>query len=155
MVKINEEIRQTTLNDINRLLTECLTDKQIMQQLDIPKSTYYKYKATLHKEAVEDIRNQRLEDIALHAELLSNRLKAILQPLLVRINKSQDLDSKISNRDLGSIAQIAKEIAEYIHEVELQRYHVIFKDKQLQEKQPELTDHSDSGDISTDENPIV
>jgi hypothetical protein len=56
--------------DINRLLTECLCDNEIMKQLDIPKTTYYRYKAMLHREAAEEFKKQRLDDLALHKELL-------------------------------------------------------------------------------------
>jgi ACT domain-containing protein len=120
MPTTNEDILQTILTNINSLLTECLSDKEIMKQLDIPKTTFYGYKSMLHREAAEEFKKQRLDDIALRKELLEGRLKAILQPLLVRINQSQEPNSKISNRDLGSIAEIAKEIAIEINSLNMQ-----------------------------------
>jgi hypothetical protein len=56
MPTTNEDILQTTLTDINKLLTECLSDKEIMKQLDIPKTTYYRYKTMLHREAAEEVK---------------------------------------------------------------------------------------------------
>jgi hypothetical protein len=126
MPTTNEDILQTILTDINKLLTQCLSDKEIMKQLDNPKTTYYRYKAMLHRESAEEFKKQRLDDLALHKELLENRLKAILQPLLVRINQSQEPNSKISNRDLANIAEIAKEIAIEINSLNKQGLNLLF-----------------------------
>jgi hypothetical protein len=166
---VTEEFRQSTLNQISKLLVSCRTDKAIMEELKIPFATYYRYKRKLTDECVQNIKSQRMEDYALSLQTLEDRLKSILEPLLVRLNDS----SRISNRDMATISSIAKELAFTLQECEKQKYSIMFPDKKQLDNQgaPALIDDSEidaesdpdaygldeHGDHtrSTDLNPIV
>jgi hypothetical protein len=41
---------ERTLSDIRQLKNECKTDKEIMESLKIPLSTYHRYTSKIHKE---------------------------------------------------------------------------------------------------------
>ena len=157
---VTEEFRQSTLNQISKLLVSCRTDKSIMEELKIPFATYYRYKRKLTDECVKNIKDQRVEDYALSLQTLEDRLKSILEPLLVRLNDS----SRISNRDMATISSIAKELAFTLQECDKQKYSIMFNKKELQQKEtPELIDQDDPDACdedgehvkSTDSNPIV
>jgi hypothetical protein len=166
---VTEDFRQSTLNQISKLLVSCRTDKAIMEELKIPFATYYRYKRKLTDECVQNIKSQRMEDYALSLQTLEDRLKSILEPLLVRLNDS----SRISNRDMATISSIAKELAFTLQECEKQKYGIMFPDKKQLDNQgtPALIESEDPEDDgafsidpdtgerihsrSTDSNPIV
>jgi hypothetical protein len=162
---VTEEFRQSTLNQISKLLVSCKSDKAIMEELKIPFATYYRYKRQLTDECVKNIKSQRVEDYALSLQTLEDRLKSILEPLLVRLNDS----SRISNRDMATISSIAKELAFTLQECDKQKYSIMFNKKELQQTDtPALIDSDSESEIdpeaydqdgvhyrSTDKDPIV
>jgi hypothetical protein len=54
-------------------------DKQIMEQLNLTKATYYRYKRQVIKEAERAYQKQRLETLAFHKEILEERLTKLLR----------------------------------------------------------------------------
>jgi ACT domain-containing protein len=127
MPKINEEILQDKLLKIREMLVQCYPDKQIIEELDMPRSTYYKYKAALHTESFQNMKNQNSTDYGLYVDQLIDRLKLIFHYVSLRISDT----SRISNRDLSTLASEAKSISYNILELEKLKYNTVFPDKQL------------------------
>jgi len=157
-----EIAREKILNEISKLLISCKSDREIIEQLEIPSSTYYNYKRQLHQQAVESIKTQNVQDFALYIDQLSERLKTIYNHVLQRITDSH----RTSNRELSNLCGLSVELAYKILEVERQRYEIVFNKKSLPTGTPELIDESDivndgafdeAGDHikSTDAHPLV
>jgi hypothetical protein len=69
---------QSEMSAILGLLTEGKEDKQIMIELNLSKATYYRYKKKVIKECEQAYQKQRLETLALHKEILEERLTKLL-----------------------------------------------------------------------------
>jgi ACT domain-containing protein len=163
MPKINEEIHQEKLLSIRQLLVQCYADHEIIEKLSMPRSTFYKYKAALHAESLQNMKQQNLTDYGLYVDQLIDRLKLIFHYVSLRIADQ----SRISNRDLSTLSAEAKNLSYDIMQLEKQRYNIIFPDKKELPGQPALiyesNDSEDDGAFdssgdhikSTDRNPIV
>jgi hypothetical protein len=92
------------LSEISRLLTAFKTDKEIMRDLNIPKRTYYRYKSKLLAESAEHFKNQKLEDVALHKDMLNDRLTHFLGLLDDKIQRSLEVRDTMNPAKDMSIA---------------------------------------------------
>jgi ACT domain-containing protein len=109
---------QSEMSAILRLLTEGKEDKQIMEQLNLSKATYYRYKKQVIKEVEQSYQKQRLETLAFHKEILEARLTKLLSGAM------QVLDSP-PTKNFHKIAQVAATLAINIFKLQVDSIGVI------------------------------
>jgi ACT domain-containing protein len=75
----SEQIRQGEKNTILKMLMDCHNDNEIINELRIPRRTFYRYKKQIYKEWSESFLQQRASDVGFHTERLRNRLTRYLK----------------------------------------------------------------------------
>jgi hypothetical protein len=116
------------LSEISRLLTAFKTDKEIMRDLNIPKRTYYRYKSKLLAESAEHFKNQKLEDVALHKDMLNDRLTHFLGLLDDKIQRSLEVrDTMNPAKDMSiAIFQLNTQGIEAVNHMKSIADHAVF-----------------------------
>jgi ACT domain-containing protein len=103
---------------ILRLLMEGKEDKQIMEQLNLSKATYYRYKKQVIKEVEQVYQKQRFETLAFHQEILEERLTKLLRAAMKVLENSP-------TKNFHKIAQVAATLAINIFKLQVDSIGVI------------------------------
>lgn len=109
----NKVEQEAELNLIYGLLCQGLGDRQIIEQLGIPSGTFYWYKHKLHERAAKQFAKQDYSDIALHKEILREKLANIYSLCMKKLESATNTDKGENNptRDFAGTAAIAQEVA--------------------------------------------
>jgi ACT domain-containing protein len=114
MSKKDPKIVKAELGQIMQLLLTSHTDKEIIRDVGISQTTYYKYKAKLFKESAELFAKKDIVDIAFHVDILHDRLTSYLRTIEDSIKTAVDVEEKID------LINTARELAEDIHDLNVQ-----------------------------------
>ena len=119
MRKTNNMI-QENIDQIGRLLSLGVTDREIMERLQIKKSQYYVYRTKLYKQHADTFNKSRMEDLAFHKNTLSERLTRLYRQAEIKLN-----NPAMSQKDTAQVLAMAQNIATNIFKLEIEGLRIL------------------------------
>jgi hypothetical protein len=123
---------QAELAQIAKLITDFKTDKEIIRELEIPHTTFYRYKSKLIAASAERFKAQKLEDVALHKEVLNDRLTHFLGLLDTKIQRSLEARDT-PTKDLTGLFNCARDISISLFQLNTQGIQAVHNMKSVTE----------------------
>jgi hypothetical protein len=118
MSKIPEAQMRIHIEELARKLSEGNTDREIMQELNIPERTFY-YRKAIVSRIYGNITERKIEQvIEAETHILKDRFLRLYRQLEQNIANSND-----RLRDKASAAQVAAELAIQVLRLEVEGYH--------------------------------
>ena len=133
------------MSSILNLLLRGKNDDEIMAELGIAYSTYFRYKDALKDELISKFKQLRKSDVAQWSELLHMRLTRYLGILDDRLAKATDA------KDVALLAQLMVQISEKLFEFEtqtLQRLEGIRSTIELEDSIKEIQDSRNNIEVT-------
>lgn len=116
MRKTNRQI-QNEVNEIGKLLAIGLTDREIMQKLQLRRSQYYVYRSKLYDQSADLFKKGQIEDLAFHKELLQERLTRLYRQAETRLTGAAG-NNTMTSKDIAQVLAMAQNIAINIFKLE-------------------------------------
>lgn len=108
--KTQKEINDL-IAELGRLLTLGLSDIEIMQKMNLRRSTYYFYRAKLFEMHGEAFKKLRPEDLAFHVDTYRERMTKTASKLEASLNIAMRSTDPMIFREIAPIATILQNIA--------------------------------------------
>lgn len=119
MRKTNSMI-QAEVNEIGKYLALGLTDRDIMDRLNIKKTQYYVYRSKLYKQHAERFMKGKPEDLAFHKNMLADRLTRLFRNAEIKLS-----NQNLSQKDSAQILAMAQNIAVNIFKLEAEGIRIL------------------------------
>jgi hypothetical protein len=127
---------QATVNEVGRLLSLGLLDREIITQLNLKRAQFFNYKQKLYEQSAAQFEKQKMSDLAYHKDLLHDRLTRILRHIETKLSERDDRtgNSLLNPREYAGLALAGQNLAINLFKLESEGQRILHRNGLLNQQ---------------------